>query len=122
MEATMKAFKEDLSAVAEAAQDLAAKVEKLRKQYAEMEKKHPKVAPKRASRKKAPVRKPAPKESKKNAADSVLSAIGVSKKGKGAADIMEKTGFDRKKVYNTVAALKKQGKVRSAGRGRYAKA
>jgi hypothetical protein len=35
---------------------------------------------------------------------------------------MEKTGFDQKKTYNIVYKLKKQGKIKSAGKGVYVKA
>jgi len=121
MEGTMKGFKKDLDTITKMAGDLAAKVEGLQKQYAEMVQNHPKVAPKAASAKKAPARKPAAKRRKKSAAGIVLAAIGLSKKGKDAAAIVEKTGFDRKKVYNTVASLKRQGKVASPGRGMYAR-
>jgi sugar-specific transcriptional regulator TrmB len=35
---------------------------------------------------------------------------------------MEKTGFNRRKVYDTVKVLKKRGKVKSIGNGVYRKA
>ena len=118
----MKEFKKDLSNVAKIAKDLVARVEKLQKQYAEMEQKHPKMPPKTASPKKPVAKKTASKRSRGTVAGSVLAAVGRSKKGVDTTVIVEKTGFDRKKVWRTISLLKRQGKVRSAGRGLYASA
>ena len=122
----MKNFKKDLNDAAKAAKALALKIEKLQKQFSEMEKKHPKMpakkaAGKKAVAKKAVAKKAAPKKARLTAADAVISAIGRSRKGVDAATIMTKTGFGKQKVYNTVSLLKKRGRIKATGRGRYAK-
>ena len=118
----MKNFKRDLDDVAKAAKALAVKVEKLQKQYAEMVKKHPKMPTKRGPTKKAAARKTvAPKKAGTTASDTVLAIINRSKKGVDFTSVMKKTGFDRKKVANIFARMKKQGKIKSAGKGVYVK-
>ena len=79
--------------------------------------------------KKAPVRKaPAKKVVKKAAAkkpatavDTVLKVINRSKKGVDTAALMKKTGFSQRKIHNVIYKLKKQGKVKSVGKGVYLK-
>ncbi|MBW1692970.1 MAG: hypothetical protein JRJ41_02185 [Deltaproteobacteria bacterium] len=71
--------------------------------------------------KKSVVKKAAPKKPT-TAAETVLKIIKRSKKGVSPATISEKTAFDPKKVHNIVYKLKKQGKIRSVGRGLYLKA
>ena len=64
--------------------------------------------------------KPASKKSL-TAADTVLGVIKRSKKGVGTITIMGKTEYDRKKVANIIFKLRRQGKIKSVGRGVYAK-
>ena len=71
--------------------------------------------PKRSVAKKAAPKKPI------TAAETVLKIISRSKKGISPATISERTGFTPKKVHNIVYKLKKQGKIRSVGRGLYLK-
>ena len=123
----MKNFKKDLNDAAKTARALALKIEKLRKQFSEMEKKHPQMPAKKARRKrlvakKAVAKKAASKGAKATATDAVLAAIGRSKKGVDAATIMKKTGFDSKKVANILARMKKQERVENVKRGSYVKA
>ena len=56
------------------------------------------------------------------AADTVLGVIKRSKKGVGIVTIMGKTEYERKKVANIIYKLRRQGKIKSVGRGVYAKA
>ena len=56
------------------------------------------------------------------AVDVVYKAISSSKKGVDLATLAKKTGFEKKKIHNSIFRLKKQGKVRSVGRGVYMKA
>ncbi len=56
------------------------------------------------------------------AVDVVYKAISSSKKGVDLATLAKKTGFEKKKIHNSIYRLKKQGKVRSVGRGVYVKA
>ncbi len=53
--------------------------------------------------------------------DKVLGIIGSSKKGVSTAAIIEKTGFNQKKVANIVYRLRKQKKINSVEKGVYAK-
>jgi hypothetical protein len=65
---------------------------------------------------KAPVKK---KAVKATATDQVLNIINRSKKGVDTATLMEKTGFDLKKVRNIISRTSKQGKIKRADRGIY---
>jgi len=71
--------------------------------------------------KKAPAKKAATKKvaAQPTATDQVLKIINESKEGVGVAAIMEKTGFNQKKIYNIVQRTSKQGKIKSAGKGIY---
>jgi hypothetical protein len=120
----MKNFKKDLIDAAKAAKALALKIEKLQKQFAEMEKKHPKMPVKKASAKK--VVKPAAKKTvaKKKAVtatDAVLGIINRSKKGVDVAGLKKKTGYKDRKIYDIVKTLKKRGKIKTPGKGIYVK-
>ncbi len=119
----MKNFKRDLDDVTKAAKALAAKVEKLQKQYAEMVRKHPKMPTKRGPTRKAAARKTvAPKKAGTTASDTVLAIISRSKKGVDSATVMKKTGFDKKKIANIFARMKKQGKIKNPKKGVYVSA
>lgn len=58
----------------------------------------------------------------KTAIETVLMYIKRTKKGLTTEALMKKTGFDQKKVSNTIYKLKKQGKIVVAERGKYVKA
>ena len=82
-----------------------------------------KVAAKKAPVKKVAVKKPAAKKTAQlSAADTVLGFIKRSRKGVDNAALMGKTGFNQKKIFNIIYKLKKQGKIKSVGRGVYVKA
>jgi len=82
-----------------------------------------KIAAKKAPVKKVAAKKPATKKPVIiTAADTVFGVIKRSKKGVDVSTLMEKTGFNRKKIYNNVKVLKKRGKIKSAGKGVYVKA
>ncbi len=131
-----KKLKKDLQAMSKALNELVQKVEKMQQQIDK--KTHPAKKPKAQAAKakavkKAPIKKVAAKKaapkkatSKKVApattADTVLAIIKRSKKGVGTAALMEKTGYNQKKIYNLVYKLRKQGKIKSVGNGVYLKA
>ena len=76
------------------------------------------VKPKKKVAKKA-AKKPVAKKPV-TAVDTVLKIISRrSKKGVSSATISEKTGFAPQKVHNIVYKLKKEGKIKSVGRGLY---
>ena len=81
-----------------------------------------KVAAKKTPAKKAAIKKPAAKKPVKlTAADTVFGFIKRYRKGVDVSTLMEKTGFNRRKIYDNVKILKKQGKIQSEGRGVYVK-
>jgi len=88
----------------------------------EKAKKRTKAAAKRT--KKAPARKTAVRKrpSKKTATDTVLTIIRGDSKGVTSAQIKKRTRFSDTKVRNIIFRLKKQGKIKSKGRGVYVKA
>jgi putative endonuclease len=82
-----------------------------------------KVATKKAPVKKVAVKKPAAKKPVKlTAADTVFGVIKRYRKGVDVSTLMEKTGFNKRKIYDNVKILKKQGKIKTAGKGVYVKA
>ena len=118
----MKEFDVALKAVAEGLKTLAQGMEKIAEKLEEsMPKKKAKAkpAPKTAAK---PKKAPAKKAAKETAADTVLTVIKRSKKGVTSAGLAEKTGFDKKKIANTIFKLRKQGKIKSVNRGVYTKA
>jgi len=78
-----------------------------------------KAKAKRKTTQKAPAAKRSPRGTDQ---DRVFAVIGRSKKGVTTAQIKKNTGFGDRKVWSVINRLKKQGKVKSSGRGVYAKA
>ena len=73
--------------------------------------------------KKAAVKKPAAKKpAQLSAVDTAFGFIKRYKKGISTAALIEKTGFDQKKVYNIIYKLNSLGKIKSVGKGVYVKA
>jgi hypothetical protein len=116
----MKNLIKDLKAVNKDLKSLSKKVDKMIVEVGKLEK--PKSA-KRTVAKAKPVKKiVAKKTAKLTAADSLFGIIKKYKKGIDVAMLMEKTGFNRRKIYDNVKILKKQGKIKNAGIGVYVKA
>jgi predicted Rossmann fold nucleotide-binding protein DprA/Smf involved in DNA uptake len=128
----MKNLKKNLQTVNRELKALAKKVDKIVVAVGKLEK--PKVAKKpkaktakrkpvqRTVAKKVAVKKPAAKKTTKTVIDTVLAMIRRSKKGVDTAALMKKTGFNERQIHNNVYKLKKQGKVKSVGKGVYLKA
>ena len=116
----MKNLKKNLQSVNKDLKALAKKVDRMIITVGKLEKqKTVKVKPV----KKVAVKKPAAKKPVKlTAADTVLEVIKRYRKGVDVSTLMEKTGFNRRKIYDNVKVLKKQGKIKSEGRGVYGKA
>ena len=113
---------QDLKKLQKEIQRLGTIVEKLAAAAAKSEK--PKAAPKpikKAPVKKAPVKKALPKKkaAQPTATDQVLKIINRSKKGVDTATLMQKTGFNQKKVRNILQRTYKQGKIARAAKGLY---
>jgi hypothetical protein len=120
-------LKKNLEALSRDLKVLADKTERWLKMLEKYEK--PKAKPakakavKKAPAKKAAPKKVAPKKAKPaTAVDTVLAIINRSKKGVGMAALMEKTGYNQKKIANLVFKLRKQGKIKSVAKGVYVKA
>jgi len=125
-----KKLKKDLQAVNKELKVLAKKVDKIVAAVGKLEK--PKVVKakpvKKVAAKKAPVKKVAVKKpaAKKpviiTAADTVFGFIKRYRKGVNVSTLIEKTGFNKRKIYNNAKILKKQGKIKSVRNGVYLKA
>ena len=129
----MKNLKKNLQSVNKDLKALANKVDKIIVAVGKLEKtkvaKKPKakvvkIKPvKKAVAKKVAVKKPAAKKQvEPTAADTVLGFIKKYKKGIDVSTLMEKTGFNRRKIYDNAKILKKRGKIKSMGMGVYVKA
>lgn len=125
----MKALKRDFQSVVKSLKALTQKTEKMAKKLNKLEKAIAGKKPRAKARVKA---KPAKerltrkvtvkKRTKVTAIDAVLGVIKRSRKGVTTAQIKEKTGFSEKKIWDIVNRAKRQGEVKSAGRGVYVKA
>jgi len=115
----MKQLKKDMKAVAKDLKRLTQKTDKMIKRLEKLEKK-PQVAkkPKAKVVKKVVVKKPA----KLSASGNVLATIKRSRKGVDAAALKKKTGFEDKKIRDITYRLRKQGKIKTVGKGLYVKA
>jgi hypothetical protein len=116
----------DLKALQNNFKALSKKVEKLITTVEKSEK--PKVAKKTTAKpvkakttKKVPAKKaPAKKKtSQPTATDQVLEIINGSKNGVNIKTLMEKTGFDQKKIWSIINRASKAGEIKRAGRGIY---
>ena len=98
----MKKLKKDLQAVNKDLKALTKKTERLVKAVGKLEK--------------SPAKK---KGAALTATDQVLKIIKRSKKGVDAPTLIEKTGFEDKKIRNILFRASKQGKIKRADRGAY---
>ena len=124
----LKAVVDGLRSIAQGVEKMAEKLEKSVPKKESKAKRKAAAKPKKAPVKKAPAKKTSVKKAVKTkkqpatAADVVLAIVNRSKKGVNSATLAEKTGFDNKKIANIVFKLRKQGKIKSVGRGIYTKA
>lgn len=116
----LKSVVEGMKATAKGIESLAKKLDTMAKSRAD-DKVKAKSARKAPLKPKKPVAKKAATKKTITAAETVLKIIRRSKKGISPATISEKTRFAPKKVHNIIYKLKKQGKIRSVGRGLYLK-
>ena len=128
----MKELQSVLNIVSDGLKTLAKGVEAIAEKVDEVAKSQGAVKPKRkktsaAAKKvkvaKKPVRKATRKKEVKPATDTdkILGIIGRSKNGASTAAIMQKTGFNQKKIANIIYRLRKQQKIKSVGKGIYTK-
>lgn len=125
LEVFLKTVVDGMKGVAQGIEALAEKLDTITKARMDEKAKVAKKAPaKKVAAKKAPAKKVVEKAAAKKpatAVDTVLKVINRSKKGVDTAAIMKKTGFSQKKIHNVIYKLKKQGKVKSVGKGVYLK-
>ena len=134
----MKLLQKQLQSAVKTLNTLATKIDAISKKLEGTEKVKPapgKKSPAKATRKPAAlktVKKRAPKKSVEKsapkkavtltAADTILELIGQNEKGLNTAALIEKSGFNAKKVQNTVFRMRKQGRIKNAAKGIYVKA
>ena len=123
----MKQLKRQLQSVVKSLKVLTQKTEKIAKKLGSLEKVQP---PKRRGvkakvRRKIVARRPAKRVAKRptkvTAIDTVLKSVQKRKRGITTAEIKKRTGFNEKKIWDIVNRAKRQGKVKSLGKGVYAK-
>ena len=104
--------------------DLKKSLEKLASDLNKAAKQVETLAGKLEAQTKASPKRTAPRKqtAQQTAADTVFGIIKRYKKGVDIATIMQKTGYDAKKIHNLVYKLKKQGKIKSETKGVYVKA
>jgi predicted Rossmann fold nucleotide-binding protein DprA/Smf involved in DNA uptake len=127
----LKLVAEGLKTIAQGVEAISEKVDELAKsQTAEEPKAGAKPKAKKslsAATKKKTVKKTARKTPKKRAAkaptaaETVYKFISTSKNGIDVATLIQKTGYDRKKISNVIYKLGKQGKIKSIKKGVYVK-
>jgi hypothetical protein len=128
----MKELQSVLSIVSDGLKTLAKGVEAIAEKVDEAAKSQGAVKPKRkkssaATKKVKTVKKPVQKATRKKEVksatdtDKILGIIGRSKNGAGTAAIMQKTGYNQKKIANIIYRLHKQQKIKSVAKGVYTK-
>lgn len=106
-------IKKDLTALNKDIKTLGQKVDRLLKA---IEKSDKIKTTKRVPAKKAPSKK---KTVATTATEQVLRIINRSKKGVDTVTLMEKTGFNQKKIWNIIQRAFKNGKIRRVDKGLY---
>ncbi|MDY6972171.1 MAG: hypothetical protein SV775_07560 [Thermodesulfobacteriota bacterium] len=117
----MKALKRDLQSVIKSLKSLTQKTEKIAKLLDKLEKTKP-VKPASKGMTKAAKKTAAKRGANVTAIDTVMDVIKRSKKGVNTATLSDKTGFENRKIWSIIIRLKKQGKIKSEGKGVYIKA
>ena len=124
----MKELQSVLNIVSDGLKTLAKGVEAIAEKVDEASKAQGAVKPKKkkpstSAKKVKTAKKPAKKMSVTSATDTdkVIAIIGRSKKGVSTATIMQKTGYNQKKIANIVYRLRKQKKIKSVDKGVYTK-
>ena len=122
----MKSLKRDLADMLEQLKSLTRKAEKMKKRLRAVEKSQALRLVDRVSTRNGSERQmdPGGKERasfRDTAITSVFGIIRRSRKGVTTTQIMKKTGFHEKKIWNVVNRLKGQGLVRNSEKGVYIK-
>jgi predicted GIY-YIG superfamily endonuclease len=110
----LRAITREIKALEKTISKLAKTVEKSEK--AKVAKKTTTKSAKAKTTKRAPAKK---KIAKLTATDQVLKILKGRKRGVTASALMERTGFDNKKIQNILQRTYKQGKIKRVGKGMY---
>ena len=113
----MEQLKRDLQTVLKSLKQATEKTENLMKKVEKLEKGKPVKKPKVKAKPKV-TKKPV----KVSAAATVLAVIKRSRKGVDVATLKTKTGYEGRKISDIVQRFKREGKIKSGGRGIYVKA
>jgi hypothetical protein len=111
----MNRIEKDLKAIAKDLKNLTQKTEKM---VNRLDKAQAAKKPKAKAVKKAVAKKP----TRVSSSDTVLAIIKRSKKGVDTVALRKKTGFEGRKIGDIIYRLKKQGKIKTEGKGLYVKA
>ncbi len=114
----MKQLKKDLKVVAKDLKRLTQKTDKMIKRLEKLEKAQASKKPKAKAVKKAVAKKP----TRVSASETVLTIVKRSRRGVDKATLINKTGFEDKKIRDITYRLRKQGKIKSERKGIYVKA
>jgi len=114
----MNQLKKNLKAVAKDLKSLTQKTDKMIKQLEKLEKAQAAKKPKAKAVRKTTAKKP----TRVSASGTVLAIIKRSRKGVDKATLRKKTGFEGRKIGDIAYRLKKEGKIKSVGKGLYVKA
>jgi len=113
----MKQLEKDLKAIGKDLKRLTQKTEKMIERLKKLEKAQAAKKPKAKPVKKAIAKKP----TRVSSSDTVLGIIKRSRKGIDIAALKKKTGFEGRKIRDITYRLKKQGKIKTEGKGLYVK-
>jgi len=125
LQSVLNIVSDGLKTLAKGVEAIAVKVDEAAKSQGivKPKRKKPPAATQKVTAVKKPVQKAAKKKEVKSATDAgtVLEIIGRSKNGAGTAEIMQKTGFNQKKLANIIYRLRKKQKINSVEKGVYTK-
>ena len=125
LQSVLNIVSDGLKTLAKGVEAIAEKVDEVAESQGAVKpkRKKPSTATKKVKAVKKPVQKATKKKEVKSATDTdrLLEIIGRSKKGVGTAAIMQKTGYNQKKIANIIYRLRKQQKIKSVDKGVYKK-
>ncbi len=125
LQSVLNIVSDGLKTLAKGVEAIAEKVDEAAKSQGAVKTKRKKssAATKKVKTVKKPVQKATRKKELKSTTDTdkILGIIGRSKKGVSTAAIMQKTGYNQKKIANIIYRLRKQQKIKSVAKGVYTK-
>ena len=114
----MNRIEKDLKAIGKDLKKLTQKTEKMVNQLKKLDKAQAAKKPKTKTARRAVAKRP----TRVSSSDTVLAIIKRSKKGVDTVALRKKTGFQGRKIGDIIYRLKKQGKIKTEGKGLYVKA